>query len=708
MANHFEQYDESPSAKPSPKTQSNHFAQYDAPSTTAVAVEQHYGVTDLPHAWRTHGVESAGKFGEGMLNIVRHPIDTLESLATLTGGVGAIAGSKLAGGQNTPEARASMLLDHPKIQHMIDAANAVGGMYKQRYGSPQAVMDTLATDPVGFAADLSTLATGGAGAMRTVGLKGAAKALTNTATVTNPMLPSGLVSYPSRAIAGVGKALAVARQPNAAKVVNTVAHYTDPRTPLNAMGRFVERKAMGAKNTLVNDAAEGHEAALRAALATSMAPPRPAPGVQHFAGATRGEIVPGSPPNPAEAVANLKTSNSFAALVKAAAKRSPFSTEADRLRAVQNAANIKQVDQVGRTPAILDKHLQDTATRSDNNYNISNAVHFKMPNDMKDLLDLPYNNELISEAMDLAKQQGRVFANGTKNVPAHQIPDPYGQNLPPINVPAKQMVLSGEDVHILKRAFDSLAFKKKNAEGWDKDKLDALKGTRDEFLEMVARPENNPAYNIGRAQHKADMRIANQMEFGQYIGDILKKPLQGDETPELRGDMVAAALGSEFNSMRGRTSVKNATGTNIGGRYPKDLLEPEQMAKLQSVVKNLARTKLANEQAKSGGDFAPRLGTAATDHKLPITLRHGDNLVVTLAHLLTNSEGADKLIGDSVAKSLQTVPGAEKLLADLIERKGAINNAKTRLKRIGAAVTKYPAAGNALQSVRDDKEQRSK
>jgi hypothetical protein len=70
----------------------------------------------------------------------------------------------------------------------VDAANAVGGLYKDRYGSVEALKNTLATDPVGAAADLSTLFTGGASATARIAPT-ASKVLGVAAKYTNPLLP---------------------------------------------------------------------------------------------------------------------------------------------------------------------------------------------------------------------------------------------------------------------------------------------------------------------------------------------------------------------------------------------------------------------------------------------------------------------------------------------------------------------------------------
>lgn len=68
------------------------------------------------------------------------------------------------------------------------ALSAAGDTLKNRFGSEEAIKNTLATDPVGAAADLSLLFTGGAGvAAKTPMLARAAPALRTAASVTDPI-----------------------------------------------------------------------------------------------------------------------------------------------------------------------------------------------------------------------------------------------------------------------------------------------------------------------------------------------------------------------------------------------------------------------------------------------------------------------------------------------------------------------------------------
>lgn len=129
---------------------------------------------------------STGKFLTGVGQAIAHPLDTVK--AGLDVGAGALQNAlpkalvDFVNKSETPEALAAG-------QKAIEVANAVGGEYQKRYGSAEAIANTLYTDPVGAAADLSMLLTGGASATGKLGLAGASTKLGTAAAYTNPMTP---------------------------------------------------------------------------------------------------------------------------------------------------------------------------------------------------------------------------------------------------------------------------------------------------------------------------------------------------------------------------------------------------------------------------------------------------------------------------------------------------------------------------------------
>jgi hypothetical protein len=73
-------------------------------------------------------------------------------------------------------------------KQLIAKADAFGGAMKQRYGTYQALLNTIATDPAGFAADVSTLFGGTAAVARRAGAaEGVVRPIETAARVTDPI-----------------------------------------------------------------------------------------------------------------------------------------------------------------------------------------------------------------------------------------------------------------------------------------------------------------------------------------------------------------------------------------------------------------------------------------------------------------------------------------------------------------------------------------
>jgi hypothetical protein len=124
---------------------------------------------------------SAGKFVGGIYEAVTSPIETAKGLVDV--GAGAIQNVLPQGVVDFVNSFSS---DPSNAERAVAVANAVGGMYKDRYGDYEKIKRTLAEDPVGAAADLSTLFSGGALATAKIAPT-LSQGLTKAATVTNPL-----------------------------------------------------------------------------------------------------------------------------------------------------------------------------------------------------------------------------------------------------------------------------------------------------------------------------------------------------------------------------------------------------------------------------------------------------------------------------------------------------------------------------------------
>lgn len=104
---------------------------------------------------------SAAKFAGGLYEAVTSPVQTAKALGTVVaGGIGKVEEKVLPGAvRDFIKSFASSPDNYDKA---IKAAEEFGGFYMDRYGDVDKLKNTLATDPVGAAADLSTLLSGGA------------------------------------------------------------------------------------------------------------------------------------------------------------------------------------------------------------------------------------------------------------------------------------------------------------------------------------------------------------------------------------------------------------------------------------------------------------------------------------------------------------------------------------------------------------------
>ncbi len=94
----------------------------------------------------------------------------------------------VAGGYVAKAIPERFIKDPEAAKALIAKADAFGGAMRQRYGSYQALLNTIATDPVGFSADVSTLFGGTAGVARRAGAPtSVVRPLEAAATYTDPI-----------------------------------------------------------------------------------------------------------------------------------------------------------------------------------------------------------------------------------------------------------------------------------------------------------------------------------------------------------------------------------------------------------------------------------------------------------------------------------------------------------------------------------------
>jgi hypothetical protein len=282
--------------------------------------------------------ESGMQMLKGLYTAVTRPRETLEQLGEVLTGAYA---------RFIPQ---EWMARPDKAQEFIEKANAVGGVYRDRYGSVEALKNTIATDPVGFAADVST-------------------------------------------ITGVGAAAAPGR---AGQVLGTVSRVTDPTrvitAPVAAAGRAginaLERTAIGGKANVLLEAAEGRAPEIINAL-------RQQP-----------EIVPGAMPTAGEAAAPVGATR-FSALQESAEKILPSAYMARRQ--AQDAARAASIREVGGTEAQLTSARMARAAEANLLYGQAGAKAVAEDATLKALQSRPSVKKAFDRAKDLAAEEGASF-----------------------------------------------------------------------------------------------------------------------------------------------------------------------------------------------------------------------------------------------------------------------------------------------------------
>lgn len=156
------------------------------PAGTKEASQADLSWGDVPATAAANLLPSAGRFAGDIGQTLLHPIQTLEGLKNVALGVGEKAYNAVTG---TAEPGAHE-----------EAANAVGRMIASRYGSIDALKHTLATDPVGAAADIASVLGGGElAAARVPSLAKVAEVAGNVGRAIDP------INNAVRATAAVGK-----------------------------------------------------------------------------------------------------------------------------------------------------------------------------------------------------------------------------------------------------------------------------------------------------------------------------------------------------------------------------------------------------------------------------------------------------------------------------------------------------------------------
>lgn len=496
---------------------------------------RNYALTEVPGQALDNVGPSAKKFYGGLIDAVTSPIETTKSLLQLVGG-GVFA--------TLPEKAQDWLIenanDPQKVRQSIEMARAMGGMYKDRYGSYEGIKRTFAEDPVGAAADLSTLLSpllSGAGAVATkAGMTKTGAVLSKTGAVINPMLPVGV----------------------AANVV---------KYPLTGANQLIQA-AFNPKNALYLRAAEGRGQEIINALRNAQ------------------EIVPGSVPTAAQAAADTGVVG-FQKLGKSSAAE--LETAYKTRQSQQATAQLQAVRGVGKTPEDIARAEIQRKAKTQPLYDQADRTLSEVDSQFLNLTNRPSMTQVLTRARRLAAEKNIPFEIGetkASSVQPSTILDAQGRPVGTVTTPASFAQLPGTSVHFIKQAFDDM-IKDPSTFGIGASEANAIKRTRAEFLKWVEQTNKNPAYGQARELFTKESKPINQMEVGQYLESKLV-PALGEETARLRATGYATAL------EQAPGTIKKATGESRFKTLEEVFADdPQSLKALHSVRDDLAR------QAKS-------------------------------------------------------------------------------------------------------------
>jgi len=625
----------------------NPFAQF-APTAAAPAApsgipgpRRGYSLAQVPGAAVKNLPESAGKFVGGIVEAITSPVQTLTGL--LDAGAGALRNALPRGVVNfidrfdaNPEA----------TQRAVQTANAIGGMYKDRYGSYEGIKRTFAEDPVGAAADLSTLLTGGGAAAAKVGLGETGAALSKAGAAINPMRPfARVVEEPVKL---------------AAKGVGAVYNALDPKSA--AYLAAVEGRGPEVLNALRQPS----------------------------------EIVPGSLPTAAEAAAPVGATR-FSAMGASAAKTAP--TPYFERAEAQKAAQLAAVQKVGKTPAELEAAVSARQATAEKLYGISDKAIVTADDAFTSLLGRPSMDKVLARAADLAAEKGQPFQIG-QNRPAQVVPsnivDEAGRPISQTVVPGEVAQYPGSSLHAMKMSFDDLV---KNPErfGIGSAEANAIKRTRTDFLKWV---ENKvPEYETARKTFAKESQPINRMQVGQFLEGKLT-PALGEETARLRAAGYASALENA------PSTIKRATGEARFERLS-DILTPDEIKIVEDVRADLARARQVEMQAAAARGNAPDVSALGTETLSGARIPNRLDTITTVANdLMRRLQGKlDQKLAIELAAEMLDPAAAAKALEKALARQARGEKLADPFKTAGKAastVLRTPAVINMLAPERED------
>lgn len=665
--NPYDQFDASPAPAPNG---ANPYDQFDHPiglndlakMKPTTPVRKAIPLTSMPSETYKGLASSAANFGTGVYHAAQHPIDSVKALWHLLSNKLPSGANDLAQGlvlnlaDPTVLDQSGVMEQDPRAKEKMGAAAHFVQSQKDRWISHPgeefgtAARETIAHDPVGALADASTLLGGAGGLARGVAASAPSVTAQVAARAAAPILERGAAAINPFNIATSGAKFAGSfvpgLNPGIARVGNAMS---DAAIPSIAQRRWKPSATAAAQNELLRDATEGHAHQ----VATSMV--------------NRGarEIVPGSPMTAAEAVADQMNATNMATMGKDAAKN--LTSDTANITDAQNAARLASIrDTVSGAPGELERRETARAADAVRDYAASDRTMVNAGNALYDLQGRPS----IATAFERAR---------LRTMDADR---PFGVVNPATGV----LQYSGRDLHLVKEELDTIAHE---AGGHTRESRQA----RQDFINWVEHPTNNPAYRTARENFQAHSQAIDRMSLGRVLEQKLTGALQGEDAGKLRWEAYADALDNPGNWGTGNSIIRKGTGERRYNRL-EDIFTPDQMTALENIRQDLARSKSAETQANLPNVFSGRLNTAATDM--------AGGLVPPPVRAVTNAMtgNIDKTIADNVGRATRSPQAMNTMLNQLIDRDKELHLLKRGANAMYQGAIKYPSVYNAMDEQR--------
>lgn len=432
------------------------------------------GVSGIPGPRRTWGQtaveavtnvpKSGFEFLKGLYSAVTSPVQTVSGLMDVAAG----------GLKNiTPKAVKDFIdlfeTDPDAAKRAVDSANAFGGFYKDRYGSIDSLKNTLATDPVGAAADLSTLLTAGSTATTRVA-------------------------------------------PTTAKVLGSASRIVDPLTyPMKAVGAGMRATAAGTGNVI--DYLSGQRPEIRAGEILRQAVTEEGRRPSNLT-VTRNALIqaePGLTGRQALAPVQAPQAQALGLLMEERAPGIAAITE-------ESGRAARQGMLTGVTPN--EAAAMAARTRATEPfYAQARQIEISVSPELQGLIDrMP--KAVLNKAAELARIEDRPFIIEPAKTPP--IVSITGQAL---TAPAPAKV-TGETLHYIKRGLDDI-LSATGEKALTKDMRRSVAGLKSQYLAEVEK--NIPVYGQARAKFAELSPEVNQAQVLNKLREVLEAPLGGPE-----------------------------------------------------------------------------------------------------------------------------------------------------------------------------------